>query len=527
MNLEDIKNRSIKQQEIDFLTNNIKELMKLFQISTELTLSHLYTFDPAYNTFDYAFSVNEELEIIDDPKEGMYEIFLKVGDQLFGRIEYDDESKPTKITQTIIHDLERKLAQRATLEKEIHVNSTTFQIYIVHDNRHMGKLEQLTNDLNAVFNVEIFITNDIHTYIDEIHAKSIKNIVIYLVSDTSLLTKDAPLLRRLNEFVIVIGPDSHSISLLCGSLNINHYLTIESYGLEELKSIIIGTKNTLPSKSSIENKIISFTGISGGMGVTTFAMNFANVLARQEPNANVLFFDLSTTKAISNLFLEQNALPHTTVIDLVNSNKFNIEKNLQNGLVKVTENFYAVTGIQKHIDKEYMEKELFIEKLLDYILKASDHFNYIIIDAGIADASNLKSTIYDISHDVWISTEMTLPYISKLKTFFFLMKRAGLQDKISILVNRFDSQNALSISDVSSILNIAKEDEALFDYKLPNDYHLLGKCWNHCELASNIDMQSKYMETMLTIMEDKGYIHRQSKQLNETKGLKNLFGMLG
>jgi Flp pilus assembly CpaE family ATPase len=107
------------------------------------------------------------------------------------------------------------------------------------------------------------------------------------------------------------------------------------------------------------------------------------------------------------------------------------------------------------------------------------------------------------------------------------MKRAGLQDKISILVNRFDSQNALSISDVSSILNIAKEDEALFDYKLPNDYHLLGKCWNHCELASNIDMQSKYMETMLTIMEDKGYIHRQSKQLNETKGLKNLFGMLG
>jgi hypothetical protein len=32
---------------------------------------------------------------------------------------------------------------------------------------------------------------------------------------------------------------------------------------------------------------------------------------------------------------------------------------------------------------------------------------------------------------------------------------------------------------------------------------------------------------MLTIMEDKGYIHRQSKQLNETKGLKNLFGMLG
>ncbi len=57
---------------------------------------------------------------------------------------------------------------------------------------------------------------------------------------------------------------------------------------------------------------------------------------------------------------------------------FNIEKNLDLGLVKIRENFYSINGIQKHIDKDLIEKDTFIEKLLDYLLKASEHFNYII-----------------------------------------------------------------------------------------------------------------------------------------------------
>ena len=35
-------------------------------------------------------------------------------------------------------------------------------------------------------------------------------------------------------------------------------------------------------------------------------------------NNNVLFIDLSTTKAVSNIFLTQNPLPEKTIIDLVN-----------------------------------------------------------------------------------------------------------------------------------------------------------------------------------------------------------------
>lgn len=247
-------------------------------------------------------------------------------------------------------------------------------------------------------------------------------------------------------------------------------------------------------------------GYQGGIGATTIAMNMSDMITRNLPNKNLLYIDLSTTKAISNLFLEKNPLPLKNIVDLVNSSEFNIENNLENGLIKVRENFYCITGIQKHIDKEFIEKDIFIEKLLEYISASSNYFNFIIIDVGVADASNLKATIYDIVNELWLVTEMTLPHISKLKTFYSLMKRAGLKDKISFLVNRYDSQNAISVGDVTSILNMNNEDKIQFDsFKIPNDYKVLGKCWNYCELASKDHPDSSFIKKLDTILMEKTF----------------------
>lgn len=57
-------------------------------------------------------------------------------------------------------------------------------------------------------------------------------------------------------------------------------------------------------------------------------MNTADIIARHNPNKNILYVDLSTTKAISNLFLTQNPIPSHTIIDIVNMSDFNIQKKL-------------------------------------------------------------------------------------------------------------------------------------------------------------------------------------------------------
>jgi hypothetical protein len=101
---------------------------------------------------------------------------------------------------------------------------------------------------------------------------------------------------------------------------------------------------------------------------------------------------------------------------------------------------------------------------------------------------------------------MNLPHISKVKTFYSLMKRAGLKDKISFIVNRYDSENAISVNDVSSILNMSSENEIRFDeYKIPNDYKTLGKCWNLCELASSKNQDSIFVKKLNDILMKKDF----------------------
>ena len=119
----------------------------------------------------------------------------------------------------------------------------------------------------------------------------------------------------------------------------------------------------------------------------------SDLISKNVPNKNLLYIDLSTTKAISNLFLENNPLPQKTIIDLINSNEFNIENNLENGLIKKRENFYCITGIQKHIDKEFLEKDAFIE-----------HFNINEALGSNTKTGAYYSYDYENTHFVMLNT---------------------------------------------------------------------------------------------------------------------------
>lgn len=396
---------------------------------------------------------------------------------------------------------------------------------MIHDEDLVYFAQNLKDGLEGLFNAQVTCDTSFEKYFETLKQKESKHILIFLINEPDLIKKYEDKIKVLNEIIIVIGPNNHNISMYCGKLGIDDYISINDFKADKIKSIILEKRNNILNKNKFGNKIIAISGVSGGIGTTTIAMNMSDMITKNLPNKNLLYIDLSTTKAISNLFLEKNPLPLKNIVDLVNTSEFNIENNLENGLIKVRENFYCITGIQKHIDKEFIEKDIFIEKLLEYISASSNYFNFIIIDVGVADASNLKSTIYDIVNELWLVTEMTLPHISKLKTFYSLMKRAGLKDKISFLVNRYDSQNAISVNDVTSILNMNSEDKIQFDsFKIPNDYKVLGKCWNYCELASKNHPESLFIKKLNSILIEKNFYTDDIKQSEPSKSfLSKLF----
>ena len=510
------------QKELEIRYENLIEVLKFYVLFTNITKLSFFKYNYELNNYDYDFTVTGKdkfikIHNIDDKK---YSIIIEENQTIYGMISFDEDPKNSDITDELFEKIKIVLQKKFELEKEFLYEDSALEIYIITDKKTIQFANKLQKNLDILLNVNISINTSITAIEEQLKEKTKKSILIYTVDDDLLLKKDEQILNVLNEFLFVIGPSDYDLSLFCGHLNVFKYLSKENLIVEQIKNLIIETKNKIQNKYINKNKIIAVSGIAGGIGTTTVAMNITDLLARNNPAKNILYIDLSSTKAISNLFLEQNPMPEKTIIDLVNSGQFDIEKNLKNGLVKIRENFYAINGIQKHIDSDFLEQDIFIEKLLEYISKISEEFNFIIIDTGEANATALNTTIYDIVNELWILTEMSLPHISKLKTFFSLMKRAGLKDKISFLVNRYDSVNAISVSDVTSILNTANEDHLNFEFKIPNDYNTLGHCWNYCELVTQTFPKSPFVLKLKEILTNKGFFQNQEKkEINNTSWL--------
>lgn len=514
------------QGALDIRRENVIEILNLFVLISNIGKLTFLKYDFKFNNFVYTFTIDGHNTIDDDIHfmNNKYSIVLKEGDIIYGKITFNRRIWYRQVLKELLQKAKVSLRNIFEIEKDLLSQNTPLNIYIITDKNTIKFANKLQTNLDILLNAEISILHDITRITDKLNAKNSKNIIIYTVQNDELVKDDKKIISNFNEFVIVIGPNDHNLSLMCGQLNIHSYVSISEFSPEHVKNLILETKHKLINKNKQDNKIFSITGVSGGIGTTTVSMNTADIIAKNSPNKNVLFVDLSTTKAISNLFLSQNPVPNHSIIDLVNFGDFNIQKNLDLGLVKIRENFYAINGIQKHIDKDLLEKDTFIEKLLDYLLKASEHFNVIVIDTGVADASALKSTIYDLVNEIWVLTEMTLPHVSKLKTFYSLMKRAGLKDKVSFIVNRVNSLNEISSSDFDSIMNTSAKDEKLVYLKIPNDYETLGKCWNYCELANQISSTSPFVKTIEEIISQKELI---GEVVEKPKAKKSLFSFLG
>ena len=503
-----------EQKELEIRDENLVEVLKFYVLFSDLTKLSFFKYDYELNDYTYMLTVDarekfDEPNTIDDSK---YSVIIEENGTIYGMITFEEDPGKSVIVKELFEKIKIVLRKKFLLEKDLQSQESTLSIYIISDEETMQFAHKLENNLDVLLNANVSVETSIISIVEKLKEKLNKSILIYTLNDSSLLRLDEELLKNLNEFLLVIGPSDYDLSLFCGQLNVYKYLSKEEFLPEKIKTIVTELKNKVQNKYVNKNKIVAISGISGGIGATTIAMNVADMIATRNPEKNILYIDLSATKAISNLFLEENPLPKKTIIELVNSSEFDIEKNLENGLVKVRENFYAINGIQKHIDSDFLEQDVFIEKLLEYISKISEEFNFVIIDTGEANASALNTTIYDIVNELWILTEMSLPHISKLKTFFSLMKRAGLKDKLTFLVNRYDSVNAISVSDVTSILNTANEDHLSFEFKIPNDYTTLGYCWNYCELATQTFPKSLFVHELEKILVSKGFIKERLEE---------------
>jgi len=321
-------------------------------------------------------------------------------------------------------------------------------------------------------------------------------ILILIVENRDNLDEIEEFSKNANIPIIVIGDDDYDLSLYAGQFNIYTYLSTSNYNAESLKDKIHTSSQNIASSKNKKNRVFSFTGISGGVGTTTVAMNLATLVSNSRPLSNVLYMDFSSTKAISNIFFGIPK-PKKDITDILALDDISNKELLDNGLYQIKNNFYFIPGIQSHAEREILFSKDSERAITELIYNLKKDFDYIFIDVGIAEDSELKILLEEMSNDIFVLTELTTAHISILKVYYELIKQVGWRDKIHLVINRSDSDSAISVKDASSIINADESStQVTFDNSLPNDSKYLRETWNYAELICNKYPKSDFVKAL-------------------------------
>jgi pilus assembly protein CpaE len=371
---------------------------------------------------------------------------------------------------------------------------------------HFDELHNEFMDVNNFKNIEEFINY---------YATSKNKDVVLLYKIDSL--EDIEALKDIyftdNIYMIVIGEDNSDYSLLSGKIGVDAYIHEDKANSVYIRNIIRESQTVIKKRRGHSNVSV-FTGISGGVGTTTIAMNLAKSLSENNLDKNVLFLDFASTKSISNLFFD-NIQPKKTIVDIATVQRLEMEELFENGLDRITNNFYFVPGVQKHTDREYLDKPENIQMFLSFILYIKEKFDFIIIDVGVFEDVDLEIDIQEIADNIFVITEFSIPSMSILKTYIDIIDKSGWYKKTHIFANRSDAFGSVTQDEAKKILSKGLKHDFDIDFSLPNDAMHLRECWNEAQLVNDVYPNSPFMNAIREVG-DKFFVHDGSMYIKNS-----------
>ncbi len=354
-------------------------------------------------------------------------------------------------------------------------------------NKFVDEFEDVRNFANINEFINFYATNNNRDIVLIYRVESINELQIL----TSMHFKN-------NIYIIVIGKDDIEFSLQAGKIGVDAYINDSSPSkVVDIHRLVIDSRLVIKHRKGKSN-ISVFTGISGGIGTTTIAMNTARCLADEYQDKNVLFLDFAYTKAISNLFF--NIInPEKYIIDIATMPNLEVEELFNSGLYKISNNLFVVPGIQKHTDREDLDKHENIQKFLNFINFIKEKFDFIIIDIGVFEDVELEVDIQEMADEIFVIAEFSIPSMSILKTYIDIIDKSGWYNKTRIIANRVDSFGTITQEDAKKILSRGLKHQFEIDFSLPNDAAHCRECWNEAKLIYDLYPNAPLSQQLLLL----------------------------
>jgi pilus assembly protein CpaE len=359
-----------------------------------------------------------------------------------------------------------------------------------------GCFTQLRDEFEDVKNLDS-IDEFINFYAS---GKSRDIVLIYRVNSEADLNKLTEIHFGNNIYIIVIGQRNIEMSLRAGKIGVDSYVSEDEVNPDVIRTIVVKSQNVIKKRRGQSN-ISVLAGISGGVGTTTISLNLANMIAKKHLDKNVLYLDFADTKSIVNIFFDRYNKPEKTIIDIATVNNLEMDELFGNGLLKYTDNFYYIPGIQKHTEREALEKPENIQRFLNFINYIKGYFDIILIDVGVFKDSELEIDIQEIADHIYMITELSVPSLSILKTYIDIIDKSGWYSKTEIFVNRSDSFGTVTEEEARMILSKGMKHTFDIGFSIPNDARPLRECWNDALLVSDTYPKTKFVQSLEEVIE--------------------------
>ncbi len=226
-------------------------------------------------------------------------------------------------------------------------------------------------------------------------------------------------------------------------------------------------------------KIFSVLGAKGGVGTTTFAVNFATSLQALDKKKLVALIDMNRLVGEVPLFLD---LETDTNWEEIGKNLSRLDAAyLQSAMAKHSSGVYVMPAPSR-LDTETLLPDGFLFQLLKTMRR---FFDYIIVDCGMYfdDAS---SKIVGESEAVYLVSILSLPCIINVKKIQeTILSPGGVSNgRLRIIANRFEKKAQVSLTEANKIIGTE------IAMTIPNNYPLTMSAINNGKAIAEISRKS-------------------------------------
>ena len=236
--------------------------------------------------------------------------------------------------------------------------------------------------------------------------------------------------------------------------------------LPDLQAALQRITEKISTTDKNEGKLLSFLSCKGGSGTTFIAANLAYALSALG-RKRVLLIDLNQQFGDAALYVS-DLKASLTLSDVCNSVDRMDLNLLESSVLHVTPNF----NILASSDQVENSADIHVDQFSSLLQFVRQHYDFTIMDLG-RQINPINVRALDVSDFIYPIFQQSLPFLRNGRRLFEIFSALGYrQEKIQIVINRFESSASLDAAEYERVLG------QRVAHRIPNNHEIVNESIN-------------------------------------------------